>query len=171
MVEMEIGEIIDKGNVLIKVYYSALNYKDALSCSGNKGVTRKYPHTPGIDAAGVVEVSEVPYFEVGDKVIVTGDELGMNHHGGLSEYICVPAKWIVPLPENMSLKDSMMYGTAGLTAAQCISKIINGGQIPEMGPLVITGAAGGVGSIACLIFKKLGYEVWAATSNLEDSKE
>ena len=105
------------GNVLIRVYYSALNYKDSLSCSGNKGVTRKFPHTPGIDACGAVVHSKVKHFKSGDKVIITGNDFGMTWWGGWSEYVCVPDTWLIRLPENMTFKESMMYGTAGLTAA------------------------------------------------------
>ena len=113
IVEREVSSL-PEGDVLIKVHYSSLNYKDALSATGNKGVTRTYPHTPGIDAAGVVVSSEDVTIKVGDQVIVTGYDLGMNTSGGFGEYIRVPASWIVPLPEGMSLKESMMYGTAGL---------------------------------------------------------
>jgi alcohol dehydrogenase len=111
-----IGDL-PKGNVLIKVYYSALNYKDILSCTGNKGVTRVYPHTPGIDAAGIVVASDPVQYTAGDRVIITGNDLGMSHWGGWSEYICVPDTWIIRLPKNMTMRESMMYGTAGLTAA------------------------------------------------------
>ena len=109
VVEREVSSL-PEGDVLIKVHYSSLNYKDALSATGNKGVTRTYPHTPGIDAAGVVVSSEDVTIKVGDQVIVTGYDLGMNTSGGFGEYIRVPASWIVPLPEGMSLKESMMYG-------------------------------------------------------------
>ena len=116
LVDLKMSEL-PEGNVLIKVHYAGLNYKDCLSCQGHPGVTRKFPHTPGIDAAGVVESSEDEKWKPGDKVIVTGFYLGMSHHGGFSEYIRVPGEWVVPLPESMSLKESMMYGTAGITAA------------------------------------------------------
>jgi acrylyl-CoA reductase (NADPH) len=105
-------DAFDTHDLLIKVAYSSLNYKDALSASGNKGISRFYPHTPGIDASGVVVRSKNPHFKEGDEVIVTGHDLGMNTRGGFSEYISVPAHWAVPLPENMSLKESMMLGTA-----------------------------------------------------------
>ena len=107
------------GDVLIRVRYSFLNYKDALSATGNKGVTRNFPHTPGIDAAGVVEASSVPELAVGDEVIVTGYDLGMNTAGGFGQYIRVPAGWVIKRPEGLSLRDSMVLGTAGLTAALC----------------------------------------------------
>ena len=108
---------LPEGNVLVKVYYSSLNYKDALSASGNKGVTRKYPHTPGIDAAGIVEESTDSAFKIGDQVIVTSYDLGMNTAGGFGQYIRVPAGWVVPLPDGLSLRQAMCYGTAGFTAA------------------------------------------------------
>jgi putative YhdH/YhfP family quinone oxidoreductase len=145
------------------VHYSSLNYKDALSAAGNKGVTRQYPHTPGIDAAGVVSHSEDSRFAVGDAVIVTSYDLGMNTAGGLSEYIRVPADWAVPLPEGMSLADSMSWGTAGLTAAIAIAKMQAVGQEPAQGPVVVTGASGGVGSLATLLLADLGYTVWAVS--------
>lgn len=133
---------------MIKVSYSSLNYKDALSASGNKGVTRTYPHTPGIDAAGVVEESRSPHFKVGDEVIVTGYDLGMNTAGGFGEYIRVPADWVVSLPESLSLRESMIYGTAGFTAALSVNKLIGSGVKPEDGGVLVTGATGGVGSTA-----------------------
>ncbi|MFQ5686125.1 MAG: alcohol dehydrogenase catalytic domain-containing protein, partial [Candidatus Scalindua sp.] len=104
---------LPEGDVLINVKYSSLNYKDALSSIGNKGVTRNYPHTPGVDAAGLVESSDNPLFKAGDQVVVTGYDLGMNTSGGFGQYIRVPAVWIVKLPERITLKESMIYGTAG----------------------------------------------------------
>ncbi|PID78034.1 MAG: oxidoreductase [Deltaproteobacteria bacterium] len=150
---------LPQGDVLIKVSYSSLNYKDALSASGNKGVTRKYPHTPGIDACGIVEKSDSEKFSPGDKVIVTSYDLGMNTSGGFGEYIRVPSEWIVPLPDEMSLKESMIYGTAGFTAALSILKLTEHGITPDMGTILVTGASGGVGSLAVLILKKIGYTV------------
>lgn len=151
------------GEVLIRVAYSSLNFKDALSASGNKGVTRNFPHTPGIDAAGVVEASSVAELEVGDEVIVTGYDLGMNTAGGFGQYIRVPAAWVLKRPEGLSLRDSMVLGTAGLTAALCIDKLEQAGLAPGQGPVLVTGATGGVGSIAVAILAGLGYEVAAAT--------
>ena len=116
VVQRELSSL-PEGEVLIRAHYSSLNYKDALSASGNRGVTRKFPHTPGIDAAGVVAESQSPDFQVGDKVLVTGYDLGMNTSGGFAEYIRVPAAWVVPLPDGLSLRESMIYGTAGFTAA------------------------------------------------------
>nr|WP_320009875.1 YhdH/YhfP family quinone oxidoreductase [uncultured Desulfobulbus sp.] len=158
------------GDILIKVHYSSLNYKDALSASGNKGVTRKYPHTPGVDAAGIVVESNDSKFKPGDAVVVTGYDLGMNTSGGYEEYIRVPAHWVVPLPENLSLRESMIYGTAGFTAALSCYKLINNGVTPEMGPVLVTGATGGVGSIAVSILVKSGYEVVAVNGIVDETE-
>ena len=160
---------LPEGDILINVKYSSLNYKDALSASGNKGVTKIYPHTPGIDAAGVVVKSSSSRFTPGDKVIVTGFDLGMNTSGGFSEYIRVPSGWVLPLPQDMSLKDSMMFGTSGLTAALSVYKIVSSGVTPKSGDILVTGATGGVGSCAVAILSKLGYKVTAATGKMEES--
>ncbi|QUI24311.1 YhdH/YhfP family quinone oxidoreductase [Vallitalea pronyensis] len=151
------------GDVLIQVKYSSLNYKDALSATGNKGVTKIYPHTPGIDASGIVVESKTPAFKHGDEVLVTGYDLGMNTPGGYGQYIRVPADWVVLLPPNLSLKESQIYGTAGFTAGLSVNKIIESGIEPEDGELLVTGATGGVGSIAVRILSKLGYHVIAST--------
>lgn len=154
---------LPEGDILINVKYSSLNYKDALSSTGNKGVTKKYPHTPGIDAAGIVIESTNENFNVGDQVLVTGYDLGMNTPGGYGQYIRIPADWIVKLPENLSLKESMIYGTAGFTAALSVYKIITAGINPDFGDVLVTGATGGVGSIAVSILNKLGYNIFAST--------
>ncbi|MGD9949848.1 MAG: YhdH/YhfP family quinone oxidoreductase [Desulfobulbus sp.] len=156
------------GEVLIRVCYSSLNYKDALSASGNKGVTRKYPHTPGIDASGVVAESSDPAFKNGDQVLVTGFDLGMNTSGGFAEYIRVPASWVVPLPAGMSLREVMIYGTAGFTAALSCYRLINNGVLPKQGPILVTGATGGVGSIAVALLAKSGYDVVAVTTKVTE---
>ena len=155
------------GEVLIRVHYSALNYKDALSSVGNKGVTRNYPHTPGIDAAGIVEESQSSDFKVGDEVIVTSYDLGMNTSGGLSEYIRVPARWIVAMPAGLSMREAMINGTAGFTAASCINSLINNGLSLEKGKVLVTGSTGGVGILAVAILKKLGFKVTAVTGKPE----
>ena len=154
---------LPEGEVLIKVHYSSLNFKDALSASGNKGVTRKFPHTPGIDAAGEVVKSDDSSFKKGDKVLVTGFDLGMNTAGGMAEYIRVPTKWVVPLPTGLGLRESMVYGTAGLTAGLSVYQLINQGINPDMGKIVVTGASGGVGSMSVAILGKLGFEIVAVT--------
>ena len=151
------------GELIVEVKYSSLNYKDALSASGNKGVTRKYPHTPGIDAAGVVADSTTRNFSVGDQVILTGFDLGMNTSGGFGQYISVPSGWAVKLPQGLSLRDSMAYGTAGFAAALCVMRLLAYGLNKDQGEVLVTGATGGVGSIAVGILAKLGYEVVAAT--------
>ena len=151
------------GEVLIRVHYSSLNYKDALSATGNRGVTRAYPHTPGIDAAGVVEQSASERFQPGDEVIVTGYDLGMNTAGGFGEYIRVPADWPVALPSGMTLRESMAWGTAGFTAALCIDALQQHGVTPDSGELLVSGATGGVGSTAVGILGKLGHHIVAVT--------
>jgi len=160
------GDLPQNG-VLIKVKYSSLNYKDALSASGNKGVTRRYPHTPGIDATGVVVESNSELFLPGDQVLVTGYDLGMNTPGGFGEYINVPAEWVVPKPEGLNPEECMILGTAGFTAALAIYHLLRSGQKPEDGPLLVTGATGGVGSHSVAIASALGFEVVASTGKTE----
>ena len=169
IIERNINELPDN-DVLIKVHFSALNYKDALSAIGNKGVTRSYPHTPGIDASGTVMGCNTPGFKVGDEVIVTSYDLGMNTDGGFAEYIRVPETWVVPLPNGLNLKQSMIMGTAGLTAAIGLYKLEMMGQTPEMGPLVVSGASGGVGTMAVGILAAAGYQVIASTGK-EDAAD
>ncbi|MBL4706827.1 MAG: YhdH/YhfP family quinone oxidoreductase [Flavobacteriales bacterium] len=159
--------LLPEGDVLIKVKYAALNYKDALSSSGHKGITRNYPHTPGVDACGIVEMSESSDFNVGDAVIVTSYDFGMNTSGGFQEYIRVPATWPVILPNNMTLEESMVLGTAGFTAALSLYKMEQNGQEPSMGPVLVTGSTGGVGSMAVAILAQNGYEVVAASGKKE----
>ncbi|MBC7247612.1 MAG: YhdH/YhfP family quinone oxidoreductase [Actinobacteria bacterium] len=167
--EKDIDEL-PAGDVLIRVHYSSVNYKDALSANGNRGVTRNYPHTPGIDAAGVVEESASPDFGPGDEVLVTGYDLGMNTSGGLAEYIRVPASWVVKLPQGLTLRESMIYGTAGFTAALSVWKLTEAGVKPEVGEVLVTGATGGVGSLAMRILAKLGYNVVAAAGLLDEAE-
>ena len=155
------------GEVLIRVRFSSLNYKDALSASGNRGVTRNFPHTPGIDAAGTVAESSVSDFAVGDEVIVTGYDLGMNTSGGFGQYIRVPAAWVIKRPVGLSLREAMALGTAGLTAALCIDKLEQAGLEPTDVPILVTGATGGVGSIAIALLSRLGYKVAAVTGKAE----
>ncbi len=155
------------GDLLIRVHYSSLNYKDALSASGNRGVTRHYPHVPGIDAAGVVEESSSHDFRPGDQVIATGFDLGMNTSGGYGQYIRIPAGWALHCPQSLSLRQSMIYGTAGFTAAQSVEKLVNHPVLPEQGKILISGATGGVGSIAVSIMAKLGYSITAVSGKPE----
>lgn len=169
IVEREIDDL-PTGEVLIRVSYTSLNYKDALSATGNKGITKKFPHTPGIDAAGVVEISRNPNFATGEEVIVTGYDLGMNTDGGMAEFIRVPGQWIVPKPSEYSLKECMAIGTAGFTAALALYKMQLLGQLPADGPIIVTGSTGGVGSMAVCILAKAGYEIIAVTGKAEVSE-
>lgn len=160
---------LPEGELLVKVHYSSLNFKDALSSIGNPGVTRNYPHTPGIDAAGEVISCSDGTFQPGDKVIVTSYDLGMETAGGFGQMIRVPSRWALRLPEGLSLKESMMFGTAGLTAAMSVQELVDNGVTPESGPLLVTGATGGVGSLAVAILAKAGFNVTAVTGKLEET--
>lgn len=160
---------LPEGDVIVKVAYSSLNYKDALSATGNKGVTRHYPHTPGVDAAGIVEESQNDAFKPGDEVIVTSYDLGMNTSGGFAQYIRVPADWIVKRPANLTLKEAMIYGTAGFTAGLSVNALTHIVK-PEHGEVLVTGASGGVGSVAVSILTKIGYQV-VAVGGITDEKE
>ena len=151
-----------EGFVQIKVSYSSLNYKDALSASGNKGVTRNYPFVPGIDAAGIITDGNSSQFEDGDEVIVTGYDMGMNTPGGFGEYINVPAHWVVKKPINITAIEAMSIGTAGLTAAASVLKIQKSSGESDL-PVLVSGATGGVGSIGVMLMSKLGFEVSALT--------
>ncbi len=157
------------GEVIVQVRYSSLNYKDVLSATGNPGVTRSYPHTPGIDASGVVVESEDPAFKPGDEVIVTSYDLGMNTAGGFGQYIRVPAGWVVPLPAELSLREAMVYGTAGFTAALSVWRMVENGVQPEDGDVLVSGATGGVGSIAVSILAKSGYRVVAVNGVVDEA--
>ncbi len=164
--ELDLASLPDN-DVLIKVKYSALNYKDALSATGHRGVTREYPHTPGIDAAGVVVESKDSMFQLGDEVIVTSYDLGMNTDGGFAEYIRVPSKWVVLLPEGLSLRTAMMLGTAGFTAAQCVYELMLNDLQDSV---LVTGASGGVGSIAVALLANKGFKVTASTGSISAHK-
>ena len=153
---------LPKGDLLIKVEYSSLNYKDALSSSGAKGVTKFYPHTPGIDAAGIVVKSNKTNFKTNDRVIVTGFDLGMNTSGGFAEYIQIPSSWAVRCPDSLSTKESMMLGTAGLTAGLCIEEINNHTPINNL-KVIVSGSTGGVGSLAVKLLSLLGAKVTTIT--------
>jgi len=161
---------LPQGDVLVKVNYSSLNYKDVLSSIGNRGVTKKYPHTPGIDAAGIVVESLSKDFKPNDEVIITSYDLGMNTSGGFGQYIRVPAGWVVKMPENLSARESMIFGTAGFTAALSVYRLVDYGITPDMGRILVSGATGGVGSIAVSILAKAGYEV-VAVNGIVDEKD
>jgi putative YhdH/YhfP family quinone oxidoreductase len=160
---------LPENDVLIRVHYSSLNYKDALSATGHKGVTKDYPFTPGIDAAGIVEKSKDDRFKTGDKVIVTSYDLGMNTPGGFGQYISVPGDWIVPLPTGLTLKKSMMIGTSGLTAGIGVEKILGQHVKRKSGKVLVTGATGAVGSFGVALFAHLGFDVIAATGKLNQT--
>ena len=157
-------EDLPAGAVLVRVLYSSLNYKDALSGSGNTGVSKHYPHTPGIDATGVVVYSSDPAFEEGDEVLCTGYDLGMNTSGGLGQFIRVPAEWLVRKPKTLTFLESMQLGTAGYTAALSVLTLQDNGVMPVKGEILVSGATGGVGSIATHLLSQLGYRVVALTS-------
>ena len=161
-VDMALDEL-DAGDVVIKVKYSTINYKDALSYNGTGKIMRKFPTVAGIDLAGTVESSGDPRFKRGDKVIVTGYEMGVSHDGGYAEYARVPADWVVRRPESMTAFDAMTLGTAGYTAALAIHAMLHNGLAPDAGPVAVTGATGGVGSVAIEILSKLGFQVAAIT--------
>ena len=157
-----------QGNdLLVKVSYSSLNYKDALSASGNRGVTREYPHTPGIDAVGKVVESNSSDFKVGENIVVTGYDLGMNTYGGFGQYISIPANWAISLPKELSEAEAMSIGTAGLTAGLCVRKLLINDLAPDSGDVLVTGASGGVGSVAVMILSKLGFRVTALTGKID----
>ena len=166
MVDRNVADL-PEGDVLIRVEWSSLNYKDALSATGKPGVTRQYPHTPGIDAAGVVVSASDGPWQAGDKVIVTGYDLGMNTDGGYGEYIRVPADWVVKLPQGMSCRDAMLLGTAGLTAALCVESLLDTGLAPDQGEVLVTGASGGVGAVAVALLARLGFNVVAGTGKAD----
>ncbi len=151
------------GDVLVRVQYSSLNYKDALAAGGHPGVVRSLPHVPGIDAAGVIEASNAAHLKVGDSVVITGNDLGAGHWGGWSQFVRVPAQWVVPLPSGLTLRESMILGTAGFTAAQCVLALVTNGIGPDAGEVVVTGATGGVGSLAVKLLAQMGYHVVAVT--------
>lgn len=163
-------ETLSDNEVLIQVAYSGINYKDLLSIKGNKGVTKTYPHTPGIDASGIVVNDKTGNFIPGEEVVVMGYDLGMNTDGGFAEYISVPSDWVLRKPQKFTLKQTMEIGTSGFTAALGISKMIQMGAKPEDGPVIVSGATGGVGVYAVQILSAMGFEVWAVTGK-KDSEE
>jgi len=156
------------GDVTIRVAYSSVNYKDGLACIPNGRILTRYPMVPGIDLAGVVADSKDPRFREGDEVLVTGYELGVSHEGGFSEMARVPGDWVVPLPGGLTLKEAMALGTAGFTAALSVHQLIEHGVTPEKGPVIVTGATGGVGSTAVAILAQLGYHVAASTGKTSE---
>ncbi len=160
-------EDLPTGEVTIKVAYSSLNYKDGLAATGRGGVVRQYPHVPGVDAAGTVVASESADVGVGDRVVVTGYDFGVGSFGGYAEYARAPAAWVVKMPDTLSDFEAMALGTAGFTAAMCLLAMERNGTTPDRGPILVTGATGGVGSIAVDILAQQGYTVAASTGKPE----
>ncbi|MGY4691151.1 acrylyl-CoA reductase family protein [Salibacterium sp. K-3] len=156
------------GEVLVKVHYSSVNFKDGMAAMADGNIVKDYPMVPGIDLSGVVEESKDERFTKGDPVIVTSYELGVSHFGGFAEYARVPVDWVVPLPENLSLEEAMIYGTAGFTAGLSIMRLQEEGVKPEDGTILVTGATGGVGSMAVAMLSKLGYRVAASTGKASE---
>ena len=163
-------EQLPAGDVTIRTAYSSLNYKDALAYQGHRGIVKQLPHVPGIDVAGVVVDSSDDRFNVGNSVIVTGYELGQSRWGGWSELVRVPADWIVPLPDGLSLREAMIFGTAGFTAAQSVLALQRNEVEPSSGEVAVTGATGGVGSIAVRLLAHLGYDVVAITGKADQQQ-
>lgn len=161
-VDLELNEL-DPGEVVIRAAYSSVNYKDALAATGAGKVIRRFPCVGGIDVAGVVVSSLDPRFVPGDEVLVTGYEMGVAHDGGFAELVRVPAEWVVRLPVGLSLHDAMVLGTAGFTAALSLHRLQQNDVKPENGKVVVTGATGGVASLAINMLKKLGYQIVAIT--------
>ncbi|WP_020414837.1 YhdH/YhfP family quinone oxidoreductase [Microbulbifer variabilis] len=166
LVERQVCDLPDNP-LLLAVSHSSLNFKDAMSAFGNRSITREYPHTPGIDAVGKVLEDHSDTYKPGTELLVTGYDLGMNTPGGLAEMIAIPPKWALPLPQGLTARESMTLGTAGLTAALCVEKLLESGAVPEDGEVLVTGATGGVGSIAVALLAKLGFRVAAVTGKLE----
>jgi acrylyl-CoA reductase (NADPH) len=167
IVEQSIDEQ-SEGDVVIRVAYSSVNYKDALAGTGKGKILRRFPLNGGIDAAGTVVQSESDRFNEGDEVLITGCGLSETRDGGYSEFMRAPSEWLVPLPEGLSLEESMILGTAGFTAALALWRMEANGQKPGMGPIAITGATGGVGSLAIDMFSRAGYEVSAISGKVEE---
>jgi putative YhdH/YhfP family quinone oxidoreductase len=161
---------LDPGDVVVKTKYSTINFKDALSHNGAGRIMRKYPTVAGIDMAGTVETSSDPRWKRGDKVIVHGYDMGVAHDGGYAEHVRVPADWVVRRPESMTAFDAMTLGTAGYTAALAVHLMQHNGLAPDKGPVAVTGATGGVGSVAIEVLAKLGYEVHAITGKPEEAR-
>ncbi len=162
-------EELPEGEVLIKVAYSSVNYKDGLASIPNGNIVRSYPFIPGIDLSGTVVSSEDSRFQPGQTVIATSYGIGVSHYGGFSEFARIPAEWVIPLPEGLSLREAMIYGTAGLTAALSIQALEDHGAAPDKGKVLVTGATGGVGGTAVAMLAKLGYEVTASTGRTDEA--
>jgi putative YhdH/YhfP family quinone oxidoreductase len=151
------------GDVLLRVLWTSLNYKDALAARGHPGVVKRFPHVPGVDIAGTVIESRSAEFQVGQTVLACAYDIGSGHWGGWSEYACVPAAWVMPLPTGLSAREAMILGTAGFTAAICVRALQDHAVLPDRGEVLVTGASGGVGSVAVMLLSKLGYHVVAVS--------
>ena len=160
---------LDVGKVIIKVNYSSLNYKDALAATGVRGIAKSYPFVPGIDLAGEILESSSSEFDIGDKVLATGYKIGMSEFGGFGEIVHLPLEWILKMPTNLTFEKAMSYGTAGITAAACVKKIVDA-SIEKKLPILVSGSTGGVGSVAVGVLSLLGYEVHAITSKVDEEK-
>ena len=162
---------LPEGDVLVDVSYSSLNYKDGLAVTGLGKIIRQFPMVPGIDFAGVVSESADPRYKVGDEVILTGWGVGENHWGGMAQKARVKADWLVPMPKGCDAAKAMMIGTAGLTAMLCVQALRQAGVAPDAGDILVTGASGGVGSVAVTLLAKLGYRVVASSGRVEANGE
>ena len=160
---------LDEGKVIIKVSYSSLNYKDALAATGVRGIAKSYPFVPGIDLAGEILESSSSEFDIGDKVLATGYKIGMSEFGGFGEIVHLPSEWVLEMPMNLTFEKAMSYGTAGITAAACVKKIVDA-CIEKKLPILVSGSTGGVGSVAVGVLSLLGYEVHAITSKVDEEK-
>ncbi|MEG2431668.1 MAG: alcohol dehydrogenase catalytic domain-containing protein, partial [Acinetobacter sp.] len=160
---------LPEGDVTVDIDYSSINYKDALAITGRGPIVRKFPMVPGIDFAGTVSASSHPDYQAGDKVLLTGWGVGEKHWGGLAEKARVKGDWLTPIPAGASSKHVMAIGTAGFTAMLCVDALLNHGVKPEDGPVLVTGASGGVGSIAAMILASMGYQVTASTGRAEEA--
>ncbi|ELZ5938733.1 oxidoreductase [Providencia vermicola] len=162
-------EQLPAGDVIVDIHWSTLNYKDALAINGKAGIVRQYPMVPGIDFSGVVHHSEDPRFSVGQHVLLTGWGVGETHWGGLATRARVPANFLTPLPEHLSLRQAMIIGTAGFTAMLCVNALEDAGITPDKGEVIVSGASGGVGSTAIQLLSSLGYDVVAISGRQENS--
>ena len=160
---------LDPGEVTIRVAYSSVNYKDALAATGAGMIIRRFPCIGGIDLAGTVTASQDPRFAKGDAVLATSYDIGVAHHGGYAEVARIPADWVVKLPQGMTLKEAMIFGTAGFTAGLAVVRMEANGLKPGNGPVIVSGASGGVGSVAIEVLAKLGYRVVALTGKEQES--
>jgi acrylyl-CoA reductase (NADPH) len=163
------NDALPEGDVLVRVDYSTINYKDALAITGASPVVRSFPMVPGIDLAGVVEQSDHPRWKAGDKVVLNGWGVGEGHWGGLAQYARLKGDWLVALPDAFNSRQAMIIGTAGYTASLCVDALVDHGVAPEAGEILVTGASGGVGSIAIALLKRAGYTVVASTGKLDES--